>query len=131
MPQNDAMGAADLIRNARVRAGLTQRELAERCGTAQPVISTYEHGRRDPSLSTLRRIIAAADARLHITVDRLRDTDSSYARSAALLTPEQHAQALVDVLLLADAIPRREPPERRLEFPKIDSRAPRSSTVLS
>ncbi|MDQ3470739.1 MAG: helix-turn-helix domain-containing protein, partial [Actinomycetota bacterium] len=43
------MTPAALIRTTRTRAGLTQAELARRAGTSQPVISAYEHGRRDPS----------------------------------------------------------------------------------
>ena len=53
------MDAATLIRRARIRRGLTQARLARNAGTSQPVVSAYEHGRRDPSLETLRRLIAA------------------------------------------------------------------------
>ena len=58
------MLAAHLLRAARVRAGLTQAELARRAGTSQPVISAYEHGRRDPTVQTLARLLAAAGADL-------------------------------------------------------------------
>ena len=46
-----------LIRAARRRAGLTQAELARRAGTSQPVVSAYEHGRRDPSVGTSHSFI--------------------------------------------------------------------------
>ncbi len=52
--------ASDLIRSARRRAGLTQVELARRAGVTQSVISTYENGRRDPSLGALQRLLLAA-----------------------------------------------------------------------
>ena len=42
--------AGVLLRRARVRAGLTQQELAERAGVAQSVISVYESGQRQPSV---------------------------------------------------------------------------------
>ncbi len=113
------MEPADLLRTARRRHGLTQAALAARAGTSQPVISAYEHGRRDPSTQTLRRLLAAAGDRLEL-------------RLAPELPPvppaaSQHAQAarLVDVLLLADAIPHR--PRPALAFPRIDSRATTSS----
>lgn len=52
--------ASELIRDARTRAGLTQVQLAERAGVTQSVISTYENGRREPSLAALQRLLRAA-----------------------------------------------------------------------
>ena len=52
--------AGALILDARTRAGLTQAELARRGGTAQSAIAAYECGRRQPTLPTLYRILAAA-----------------------------------------------------------------------
>ena len=57
------MNGAAVLTRARKRAGLTQAELARRAGTSQPVISAYEHGRRDPSIETLRRLVRAAGCR--------------------------------------------------------------------
>jgi DNA-binding XRE family transcriptional regulator len=39
--------------------GLTQAKLAARAGISVPFLSQIEHGKRDPSLATLRRIAAA------------------------------------------------------------------------
>lgn len=50
----------ELIRTARVRSRLSQRELARRAGTSPTAISQYERGRRDPGVATLRRILGAA-----------------------------------------------------------------------
>jgi len=52
--------AADLLRAARGRAGMTQADLAARAGVTQSVISDYERGRREPSVSTLTRLVAAS-----------------------------------------------------------------------
>ncbi|MGH9156560.1 MAG: helix-turn-helix transcriptional regulator [Acidimicrobiales bacterium] len=52
--------AAALILDARTRAGLTQAELGRRAGTAQSAIAAYESARRQPTLPTLCRILAAA-----------------------------------------------------------------------
>ena len=49
-----------LLREARVRAGLTQRGLARRAGTSQSVVARIEQGRTDPSTATLARLLAAA-----------------------------------------------------------------------
>lgn len=50
----------DLIAEARRRAGLSQRELAERAGTSQPAIARLEQGHASPTLATLERLVAAA-----------------------------------------------------------------------
>ncbi len=51
------------IRELRQRAGLTQRELAELSGIAQPNIAAYENGTRRPSDRMLARLEAAAKPR--------------------------------------------------------------------
>lgn len=51
--------AGSLLREARMRAGLSQSELARRVGIAQSVISFYESGRRQPSLPTLAVLLDA------------------------------------------------------------------------
>lgn len=57
----------DLVRRARVAAGLTQRELAERAGTSQPAVARYERGTVRPTLPTLERLLAACGQRPMIT----------------------------------------------------------------
>jgi len=52
--------AAEVIRDARARAGLTQVELARRSGIAQNVISDYERGKREPSFGTVDVLMNAA-----------------------------------------------------------------------
>jgi transcriptional regulator with XRE-family HTH domain len=90
---------AQLIRAVRRRRGLTQAELATRAGTSQPVVSAYEHDRRDPSFSTLQKLIEAAGEQLRIdAIPPLPDLPK--ARDA-----EEHNRRFLDVLSLADAIP--------------------------
>ncbi len=48
---------------ARVRAGLTQAELAERMGTTQSAVARIESGRRLPSMKTLLRYANATGSR--------------------------------------------------------------------
>lgn len=50
---------AEMIRDARHRAGLSQGEVARRAGVAQPVVSAYENGRREPGLAMLSKLIEA------------------------------------------------------------------------
>ncbi len=49
-----------LVRDARIRAGLTQRELARRAETAQSVVARIELGQTSPTWHTLTRLLAAA-----------------------------------------------------------------------
>lgn len=93
------MDPAALIIAVRRRGGLTQAELARRAGTSQPVVSAYERGHRDPTYTTLRRLVEAGGQRLQLSADAHR----SDIRPAD--GPSEHAARLVDVLSLADAIP--------------------------
>ena len=49
-----------LVRDARLRAGLTQRELARRAETAQSVVARIERGQTSPTWETLTRLLSAA-----------------------------------------------------------------------
>ena len=51
------MIGGELVREARRRAGLTQRELAERAGTTQSAIARLESGRTSPSLERLEWLL--------------------------------------------------------------------------
>jgi transcriptional regulator with XRE-family HTH domain len=51
-----------------MKAGMSQRELAERAGVPVTMISAYERDQRQPTLSTLLRLLRAAgfDLRLRL-----------------------------------------------------------------
>jgi transcriptional regulator with XRE-family HTH domain len=72
-----------MIRDARQAAGITQRELADRAGTAQSAIAAYESGARIPTLATVKRVFDACDhdVQLHAT-PRLRRGSASLAELA-------------------------------------------------
>ena len=50
---------ADRVAERRAVMGLSQRELAERCGTTQSAIARLERGGRPPRIDTLLRIADA------------------------------------------------------------------------
>jgi transcriptional regulator with XRE-family HTH domain len=54
------LDAARLLRTARERAGLTQRELARRARTSQSVVARIEAGQTSPSTATLSRLLGAS-----------------------------------------------------------------------
>ena len=52
----------------RTARNLSQRELAELCGTTQSAIARFEAGTRPPRLDTLLRMAAALDCALDVTL---------------------------------------------------------------
>ena len=58
---------ADILREARKEAGLTQSELAERIGADKAYVSKVEHGRTVPTVSTFYRIVAALGMQVVLT----------------------------------------------------------------
>ena len=60
---------ARAVIHARVIAGLTQEQLAQRMDTTQSVIARLESGRTRPSTQTLERLAAATGTRLQITFE--------------------------------------------------------------
>lgn len=107
------MDPAVAIRDARRHAGLSQAALAERAGTSQTAVSAYESGRKQPSVATLGRLLAAAGRRL---------TVAPAPTAAREPTPAQLARsgrALVAVLGLAEALPVRH--ASHLRYPPLGS----------
>lgn len=58
------MDVGEVLRQARRRARLTQRALAERCGLPQPGIARIESGRVVPRVDTLDRLLRACGEEL-------------------------------------------------------------------
>ncbi len=53
----EAFKIGALIHKARIERGLTQEELAEKCGTTKSYISRIENNIKEVRLSTLRKIV--------------------------------------------------------------------------
>jgi transcriptional regulator with XRE-family HTH domain len=90
----------DLIRIARNRAGLTQRELARRARTAQSVVVRIEQGATSPTWETLTRLLAGAGFEIDARLD-LRTADASHMLADVprilRLTPEERLLELRNV----------------------------------
>ncbi len=86
------LNAARIVREARSRAGLSQRELARRAGTSQSVVARIEGGQTQPSSDTLARLTAAAgfEIQTELVLRAVADTHmlDDVARILAL-TPEE------------------------------------------
>ena len=62
------------IKEARKSTGLTQRELAERAGTATGTIQQYELGKRQPRIEQLQRIADALNISAYDLIENAGDT---------------------------------------------------------
>jgi transcriptional regulator with XRE-family HTH domain len=65
----DPSPAAALLQLARLKAGMSQRELAERASVPTTMISAYERDKRQPSLETLLRLLHAAGFELTMELE--------------------------------------------------------------
>jgi DNA-binding XRE family transcriptional regulator len=62
---------ADVLREARLAAGITQEDLAERAEVSVRFISFLETGKRQPSLSALAAISAGLGVTMSVLISRL------------------------------------------------------------
>jgi len=89
------MVSADLLKEARLRAGLTQEQLGRRVGRSQSAIARWESGRVQPSLETLRDLVRAC--RLELTLG-LANYDDSYVPEIERLLDLEPAARIRDAL---------------------------------
>jgi transcriptional regulator with XRE-family HTH domain len=83
------MRSADLIREARLRASLTQYELAERVGRDRSVIARWEQGAVAPSVETLIELVRACGFDLPLELVPREPSNQERLRKNALLSPER------------------------------------------
>jgi transcriptional regulator with XRE-family HTH domain len=93
----EEMTGAETITQARMRLGVSKRELARRAHTSPAAIVEYESGRRSPTVDTLSRLIDACGLGYKIT---LYSTVERERRRMA-------GTRLSEVLALADSLPHR------------------------
>lgn len=68
MTKATGIDPSTLLRRAREAAGLSQRELARRAGTAQSVVARIELGESSPTVRTLNRLLEAAGFRPDVSL---------------------------------------------------------------
>lgn len=85
----------DLIREARLRAGLTQAELARRLQTRQPVIADWERGVRSPSFDTVVRAVRACGLELGFSFYNYDHDDDLAIEETLRLSPEDRIDHLL------------------------------------
>ena len=81
--------AGALLLDARRRSGLTQAQLAERAGVVRPLISQYETGKKDPSVSMLARLVDACGMELRMQASVVSDSDRDQYRRDKEVGPQR------------------------------------------
>jgi transcriptional regulator with XRE-family HTH domain len=89
--------SADLIREARLRADLTQQQLAERSGRERSVIARWEQGGSAPSLETLLDLLAVCGFDLPLELADRDETALARARENVILSPERRLEQMLRV----------------------------------
>jgi transcriptional regulator with XRE-family HTH domain len=84
--------SGDLLREARLRAGLTQKQLATRAGTSQSAIARWESGAVQPSFERLRELIRAAGLELTYGLANYDDSLDYFIEQRLRLTPQQRVE---------------------------------------
>src|SRR3990172_8611408 len=89
------MRGADLIREARMRAGLTQAELSKLTGRERSVIARWEQGVISPQIESLLACIHACGFDLPLVlvpVDRSRDEE---LQASLMLAPSERVERML------------------------------------
>ena len=92
------MRGADLIREARLRAGLTQDELAQRSGVQRSVIARWEQGVVQPGFDNMLMVIEACGFDLPLMlVPRDTSLDERLDKNR-MLSPERRVHRYLSTL---------------------------------
>jgi transcriptional regulator with XRE-family HTH domain len=94
------MTGAQIIREARLKAGLTQTELADRLGRDRAQVARWETGGQEPSFENVQAVVEACGFSLRVEIAEREETPALDAELQASLleAPQQRIQALLDRL---------------------------------
>jgi uncharacterized protein len=94
------MTAAQIIREARLKAGLTQSELAARLGRERAQVARWETGGQEPSFANLAAAVEACGFTLETSIVERPSTPELDAEleTSVPQAPQQRVQALLDKL---------------------------------
>jgi transcriptional regulator with XRE-family HTH domain len=94
------MRAAQIIREARLKAGLTQSELAARLGRERAQVARWETSGQEPSFANLVAAVEACGFALEVAIAERASTPELDAELEASVpqAPQQRVQALLEKL---------------------------------
>ena len=112
MAQNTRYDIGALLRQARLEAKLSLREVARRAATSHATLSAYEHNKKTPSVATFLRILEMCSYSVDIELrPRIRERHGL-----------DRGEELAQVLELAEQFPSN--PLKYIEFPRFGATAP-------
>ena len=89
MYYTESVVSGDLIKEARLRAGLTQCELGARLGKSQSAIARWERDDVSPSLETVRKVVRACGFDLTFFMSNFDDSNVTIIDQNLRMTPAQ------------------------------------------
>ena len=89
------MRSAALIREARLRAGLTQTELAQRAGRDRSVVARWEQGVVSPSVETLVELVRACGFDLPLELVAYDTGGDGRLQKNVVLSPERRVSRML------------------------------------
>jgi transcriptional regulator with XRE-family HTH domain len=96
--RTDTVTSAALLREARLRAGLSQEALAERTGKNRPQVARWEAGAVAPSLDTLLELIRACGFDLPLELSQLEPIADDHLTLLQQLSPERRVDLMLEEL---------------------------------
>lgn len=85
-----------LLREARLRAGLSQAELARRAGKQRSAIGRWERGEVQPSFETLRELVRACGLDIGYGLYKYDDHDALLVRDSLRASPARRLRSAVN-----------------------------------
>jgi transcriptional regulator with XRE-family HTH domain len=92
----DTVRSAALLREARLRAGFSQQELAEVSGKDRTVIARYEQGVVAPSIDTLVELLRSCGFDIPLEMVPYDPAPDEQIRQIQMLSPERRMDRLIE-----------------------------------
>lgn len=80
------------LKEARLKSGLSQKDLSENIGVAKSTYSLYESGKREPNVDTIKKIASA----LNVSADTLLGIDEEPTSLAAHFDGDEYTEDELD-----------------------------------
>lgn len=77
------------LKEARLKSGISQKDLAENIGVAKSTYSLYESGKREPNVDTIKKIASS----LNVSADTLLGIDNEPTTLAAHFDGEEYTES--------------------------------------
>ncbi len=108
MQTNDTPLLGQVLRGARRRAGISQKQLAIRTGIAAPALSRIENGRESPSFERMTICLEALGFEPNLELLPLSGSqaDPVHLAAEAELTPAQRLESLFEWMRFGDSLAR-------------------------